>query len=138
MVNLNLMAGGNKNKVLLAVFLVLCFLTVIIFGLSYQKQKTNIPVSPPLSSPQPATAVPTRIEQIPFDYEVVSVSADQAVLKGEKGEATLPNNPDVKVFQGLPVNALPVSFSNLAAGQKVKIERTISQTVQEVRVYILP
>ena len=73
-------------------------------------------------------------QKIPFDYEVVSVSETQALLKAEKGEATLPNNPKVKVFRGIPPNQTEVAFSTLAPGQKLQVERIPGQ---EVRVYII-
>ena len=137
----------NKNTLLTILVLVL-FAGVAVLGLYYLKLTKPVigpveylqqPVRPSAAAAAKETGpTPTlMVEKIPFDYEVVSVSSNQALLKGDKGEATLPNSPNVKIFKGVAPNATASDFSALAVGQKLRVERTISGTIQEVRVYIL-
>jgi hypothetical protein len=124
----------EKNRLLFVIFLLVLLIAVGILGAYYLKKKAGVSRQEQLA---PTAPVPTRIEQIPFDYEVLAVSAQQATLKGEKGEATLPNNANVKIFQGTPGQALPTNFAALAVGQKLRLERTLAAGVLEVRVYIV-
>jgi len=122
-------------------------LTILLWGgvffyLTNSNKKAPAPAYPSTTFPEKESAVsPVPItpyeEKIPFDYEVLSASDNIATLKGERGEASLPNSANVKVFKGAPDKSTPANFSDLAKGQKLKIERTIAAGVQEVRVYIL-
>jgi len=138
----------NKNY-LLPILVLVIFGGVIVLGFYYfslTKRSSPVTVGPggevanptiPLTNGKILATPTVHIEKIPFDYEVVSVSADKANLTAEKGEATLPNSPNVKVFKGAPPEATPSDFSALAVGQKLRVERTISGKVQEVKVYIV-
>jgi len=129
----------RQNKALSLMFLAALVLTVGVVAVYRQKKGVVVPpASPPAATSKQPSLVPTQMEQIPFDYEVLAVSPSQATLKGEKGEAMLPNDSKVKVFRGVPGQATPADFTALAVGQKVRIERTLAAGVQEVRVYIIP
>jgi len=126
----------NKNKVL--VFLLLALLAAIFilgkYYFSLSPKPATIPTKPPSETAKVQPSPTAKVEPIPFDYEIISISAGQAVLRGEKGEATLPNSPIVKVFKGTPPSSVPASFTDLSLGQKLRIERIAGQ---ELRVYIL-
>jgi len=130
----------NKNNLLVVLFLAALF-AVLLLGLYYFRLgQTGTPtVSETLPKTRETielTATP-KLEKIPFDYEVISVSDSQAVLKGEKGEVTLPNNSLVKVFKGLPPQTTSTDFSTLSVGQKLRVERILQGGIKEVKVYII-
>lgn len=97
----------------------------------HQEQQTN-------RAQQNANTVPTAqqtVMEVPFDYEVTVVSADEAVLVGEKGDLTISNSPIVQVYQGTKENNVPASFADLSVGQKIQLKAIPGESIW---VYILP
>lgn len=74
--------------------------------------------------------------EIPFDYEVISVSPTAVAVTGLKGSANIPNDPLVKVFKRKGDEVSEASFSDLALGQRLIIERAAPPS-KEIKVYIL-
>jgi len=119
----------NFLWIILVFFLILIgvFFYYLQFGIKEPSlsKKEMLPKQDELTTPTPtSTPTPTPTpEVIPFDYEVITVSPQEAKVKGKKGEAVIPNNEKVKVFRGLPPNHQLTDFTSLKPGQKLRVER---------------
>lgn len=116
----------DKNKTL-GLFLVL--LIIILVGLVYYylnlgKGPAEAPVAPAPAEEQLPTKTPSptvKVVEVPFDYEIVSISETQVIMTGERGEIAFPNDERVRVFFGAPPNDKPATFADFKVGQKIKL-----------------
>lgn len=136
-----------ENKI--ALILLLAVL-VVVGGLVYLNFFVfNQPAStiPTTNQPtRPLTPTPVyqkeleRIKQegglIPFDYEVIAINGNQVTVRGDRGEASFNQGPNVLVFKKTGETTTAVDFTYLKVGQKLQIEQAVPPE-RSIKVYIL-
>lgn len=79
--------------------------------------------TPPLLSPFKATPDITQAVELPYDYEIASVSSDEVLLSGETGQMYLTKDPNIYIFRGYPPDETPAEFSDLVLGAKIRLRK---------------
>ena len=123
----------NKQQNLVVVVFLGLILIIVVLGAYYVKMGTQqqttgkttnetIPSEQPFQNTQlPPSPTPT-IMKVPFDYEVIGVTADNIELTGQRGKLLLPKDPSkVKVYSGQSKDN-PIDISTVKVGQKATIE----------------
>ncbi len=132
----------KKNQLNLLILILLIAGAVVLASYVLKQQpKTNTTTNTTTTNTQQEENIPTPTphdEVIPFDYTVISVGTGSIKIKGEKGGATLPNSPVVKVHIGPEGNSTEAKFEDIKVGDQLVIKRRlIGKKVQTVDVYIV-
>lgn len=116
---INKFTNRNYFPILLILFTAVFVLVFWFFNIYISKK----PSEAPTSIPSNIATTSNDVYEIPFDYEVISISAGEINLLGRKGKVILSAYKS-EIYKGAPEEAKPVSLSDLTPGQKVKV-RTV-------------
>lgn len=98
---------------------VLAVLLLVGSGLFYLK-KVNNPQNPSNSPKQPEVVAPVKVS---FSYKVKSISSEEIILNGLKGDFGLPNDPAFVLVYNGPTKSSPImNLSDLKVGDNLNME----------------